>query len=370
MVGAWDHGVAGCSGAAGVHTIVRGEKVDWASPEGKALLDEMQALKDSNPAVTWDDVASQFGLTKSQVRNARYRYGYMGTQVEKGNVTFNDMRVPDAEDVRDFVSAMVDMQSAQQALDTKQVKASFTLRETKPVGIAFFGDWHMGADGVDYGLHEHQVETIRNEEGLYMIGMGDYKDNYITDAPKGGAAGQIIQPGMQDRVVRYYIKKLREQILALIRGCHDHWDMRSASKDFVDVLCEDANAVNLWHGGTISIGLGNQVYTGHVRHRYKFESSLNRSNAMRRMMEMFGTADFAALAHHHNPHVDFYHLQGAYRALIRSGSVKKWDEYAQQHGFGKGKAGVPVLILWPDEHRMEAHWDLRPGIEHLRAVRK
>ncbi len=90
---------------------------------------------------------------------------------------------------------------------------------------------------------------------------------------------------------------------------------------------------------------------------------------MRRMMEIYGPADFAALAHLHNPEIDFRHLMGQYRALLRSGSYKRWDEYGQKLGGYKGKPGVPVLILWPDEHRMEPHRDLRSGIEHLRAVR-
>ena len=35
-------------------------------------------------------------------------------------------------------------------LESKQNKADIHLDDDKPVGIAFWGDWHIGAKGADY----------------------------------------------------------------------------------------------------------------------------------------------------------------------------------------------------------------------------
>lgn len=290
-------------------------------------------------------------------------------KIKKSRVTFEDIRTTSTEDVEHFIEAMIALQDAQSALDTKQVEAAIRLDETKPVGLAFWGDWHLGGSGVKYRLFQRDLETILSTDGLYCLGLGDYKDNMITGTPAGANFEQIIQPGMQDKVVLYYMEQIGEKMLALVRGCHDDWTKKQGDTDFVAACAEKARAVNFWHGGTLTIHLGEQTYTGHIRHKFKYESSLNTTNAHRRMMETYGPADFAALAHLHNPEGDDRHFMGAYRSFVRSGSYKVWDEFGQKIGGFKGRPGIPVAILYPDEHRIVTHRDLRTGIEHLKALR-
>ena len=85
---------------------------------------------------------------------------------------------------------------------------------------------------------------------------------------------------------------------------------------------------------------------------------------------MFGPADVAAIAHKHNPFDMMRHLMGQYRIFLRSGSVKIWDDHGQQGGYGKGKPGVPVVIFYPNEHRMIPFTHLKDGVEVLNAIRK
>ena len=99
-------------------------------------------------------------------------------------------------------------------------------------------------------------------------------------------------------------------------------------------------------------------------------TSLTVDDAMRRLMEVFGPCDVASVAHLHNPHTTMRHLMGQYRVMVRSGSVKIWDSYGQQGGFGKGKPGMPVVIFYPNEHRMMNFTHLRDGVEVLNALRR
>lgn len=155
-----------------------------------------------------------------------------------------------------------------------------------------------------------------------------------------------------------------------VHNCHDSWDKKQGDKDFIDTLCEIADAINLWHGGDLFINLGNQQYHWKCRHKYPYKSTLNVENAMRRIMEIQGPCDVAAEAHLHNPYVMERHLMGEFRYFIRSGSYKIWDEHGQQLAGYKGKPGVPVIIMFPDEHKLLGFRDLEKGIAVLKSLRE
>lgn len=299
-----------------------------------------------------------------------YRRAKAQQRVQKERIAFEDMRQTTDDDVEAFIDAMLNLQDVTEALDTKQVTGTITLDDSKPVGIAFWGDWHYGGRGVDYRLLESDRQLILDTDGLYVAGTGDYKDNYITGTHAGAAFEQIIQPGEQDRIVLHYWESLASKALLIARGCHDDWHKRMADVDFVAACAAKAGALNFWHGGTLTLRIGSQTYTGHIRHKFRYESTLNTTNAQRRMMEIYGPADFAVLAHLHNPEINERHFMGEYRWFVRSGSYKVWDEYGQKIGGFKGKPGVPVLIFYPGERRIDGYKDLKAGIEALRNARR
>lgn len=299
-----------------------------------------------------------------------YRRRKAQEQVQKERIIFEDLRQTTDDDVEAFIDAMMQLQDVSDSMDTKQVEGAITLDDDKPVGVAFWGDWHIGGKGVDYRLFQADKEAILATDGLYIVGTGDYKDNYLTGSHPGAQFEQIIQPGSQDRIVLHHWQELGRKTLAIVRGCHDDWTKKMGDTDFISACAKVAHpALNFWHGGTLTLHLGCQTYKGHIRHKFKYESSLNTTNAQRRMMEIYGPADFGVLAHLHNPEVNQRHLMGAYRWLVRSGSYKVWDEFGQKIGGYKGKPGVPVLIFYPGEKRIEGYRDLRAGIEALKYAR-
>lgn len=308
------------------------------------------------------------GVARATGRNERSLRRWVKNNIKK--VEYVDKREYTENDIDDFYKTMMAMQKAQQRLSTKQVKATIAINDNKPIGIAWWSDWHEGAIGTDYDLLEHHSQLIKSTEGLYWIGGGDYKDNYITGTHAGANFEQVIQPGIQDIAVKRRIGMMADNCLALVRGCHDSWDKKQGDKDFIDTLCEIADAINLWHGGDLFINLGNQQYHWKCRHKYPYKSTLNVENAMRRIMEIQGPCDVAAEAHLHNPYVMERHLMGEFRYFIRSGSYKVWDEHGQQLAGYKGKPGVPIIIMFPDEHKLLGFRDLEKGIAVLKSLRE
>lgn len=291
-------------------------------------------------------------------------------KVVKGKVEFEDIKVRSKDNIAEFIKIMKLVKKAHENIDTKQTEVTVRIDDDKAVAIALTSDWHIGCIGTDYQRLEEDLKLIKDTEGLYVVGLGDYKDNYIRNSPPGGQFRQIINPAMQDTLVFYYMSMVQGKVLALVRGCHDNWDYRNSGKDFIEALCEEVNAANLWHGGALKIKLGNQEYLFRLRHKYKYQSSLNLENAMRRLIEFQGPADVAAEAHLHNPYVMTRRIGEKETILIRTGSYKVFDDYAQQLGGFKGIIGVPVVILWPDRHKLLAIPDLETGAQILTDIRE
>ncbi|RJQ52133.1 MAG: hypothetical protein C4521_10870 [Actinobacteria bacterium] len=364
--------------------------MNWATPEGKELRRKLRDRVNID-GVSYAEAGREYNLTSEQVRKALRRYAEEDStpppidrgpndcwlnafpnekRVQHGSVVYANLRVPDPEAIETYRRAMLQLQAADEVLETRQVEVTIELPGSLPVGFAYTGDWHTGGKGVYYELSEADWDLIMVTEGLYAFGMGDYGDDYITRSHPGGQFGQIIQPSRQYQIVRARMGNApRGKVLGLACGCHDHWVFREVSEDVVAELCKLADCANLWHGATVTVKVGRETYTFHIRHKFPFESRFNTTNAQRRMMEFFGPADWAVLGHLHYPEVDTRPLAGERRSLIRSGSYKVWDDYGQQLAGFKGKPGVPVVIVWPDKHWHVAFDDLRTGVLHLQAVR-
>jgi hypothetical protein len=267
-----------------------------------------------------------------------------------------DKKEPTIEDVDNLISSVQKLQKAQQAIDPKQVKVTFKTNDDKPICIAWWGDWHLGGSGVDYDkFHEHQ-QIIEDTEGLHWIGAGDYRDNYLPRMPFGNNE-QTIPAGTQDLMVKHELKKVAHNCIGLVRGCHEDFSKQNSDTDLIQSMCEitkeyGQGAVNLWHGGDIHIEHGGFNYHYKCRHKYKFESSLNTMNSMRRIMEIQGPCDVACVAHLHNPEINERMLMGAFRVMMRGGSYKVWDEHGQKLAGYKGISGVPCTIIYPNKKRM------------------
>lgn len=315
--------------------------------------------------LSYEQIRERLGLSTTKQVNHAINRARKARAVE-----YEDKREYTEEDVDNFIASMIDLQEKKEKLSTRQTKASIRLNGDKPVGVAFWGDWHIGAAGVDYKLFEQDLAKIRDTEGLYFIGAGDYKDNYVTGIAPGAQYEQIIQPGMQDMAVKRYLEQVTDKCLALVRGCHEDWAKKLTDVDFMEFLCHETGSINLWHGGELTIKVGDQSYLWRCRHKYKYQSSLNLENAMRRINEIQGPCDVAAEAHLHNGYIMQRHLMGQYRIMLRTGSYKVMDEFGQKLAGYEGLPAVPVVIMFPDRHQMIGELHLDRAIEILNSLRR
>jgi hypothetical protein len=323
-----------------------------------------EASKEYVPGVFgYRKIAEKYGLSVKTVES-RFRTWKIK------NIIFQDKKPePTPDNIYDYYEKLKQLDKSIDTMDTKQTKTHVKLDDHKPVGIAFTGDWHTGEHGIDYKQMDEDRELITGTEGVYAILMGDYKGNYKPTKHPSGTYTQVASPSMQDLLIKEFFDQYKGTALAAITGCHDQWDFAISGRDLMTEMCSIAKCVNLWHGGGINIELGNQQYKIRARHKFKGESDLNTTNTQRRLLNFFGPCDVICVAHKHYPDMQQSDKMGQDVIYLRSGSYKVYDEFGQQLGGYEGKAGVSIVILYPDEKKIVPFKNLRDGITHLQAVR-
>lgn len=339
------------------------------------MIDYKKALELKQGGKPLKEIMEELNIEVKYKTFQRALYEYEKTGHErnikvKNNIEFLDRKEEPQEcDLQEYYEGLKQLERSMDKLDRKQTKAEITINDDKPIAIAHWGDWHLGSRGLDYEQFDKDRELIKSTEGLYFIGMGDYKDNNSSYVTRSSNENSISQ-GMQDLLVNKMMEEVKGKCIALIRGCHDDWDKKLSDKDFIEELCKTTDSINLWHGGMLIVNIGYETYKIAARHKYKNESSLNTTNAQRNMMNDFGPVDVVALAHKHFPDLQILDRMGGKVVYIRSGSYKKYDEFGQKIGGYEGKKSVPIEVIFPKEHKVVPFQELEDGITYLKAVRK
>lgn len=327
--------------------------------DGKSWTQVAREMKPYFPELSEQQVLEK---VRGRLRNTeRYK--------NKGRITYEDMKSPSEVDVKEFYNKMLAMNNSIMNLEKKQNKADIAIDDDKPIGIAFWGDWHLGAKGVDYNQHDIDTDIIKNTDGLYIIGTGDYKDNNNAFVHPSSVQENLIATDLQDKIVEMKIEEVKDKIIALVRGCHDDWDKRNSNKNFIQNLCDISNSINLWHGGIINLTLGEIEYRIAARHKYKNESGLNTTNTQRNFINDFGHCDIVAVAHKHFCEMHHTRRMSEETIYLRSGTYKAYDEFGQKLAGYEGGYGVPVVILYPDRREMIPVKSLDVAVEMLEKLR-
>lgn len=316
------------------------------------------------PPLLVKEFGGQFSF--HQVRNRLRRHPDYKEPYQKGNVTYENRRINDDASMEGLKSLLVQAQHVMQDDDVRQTSVTITIDDTKPIGIPFLADWHIGGWGVDHEKLFADVDLIAGFDGLHPIHLGDTKDNYRDI--KGTPQEQLIRPGKQDSVVLSLMEQL-QNMLAVMLGCHDYWDIKDGDKDFISTCAQVSDSVHLWAGGDMFLNLGEQQYHIRARHKYKGESGLNTTNTQRRMTDEMGHADINAVAHKHFWDMQQHIRQGKPTIDLRAGTYKYLDDFGQKLAGYKGMYGIPIVILFPDKKKLVPFTDFMQGLEYLDYLR-
>lgn len=287
------------------------------------------------------------------------------------------VRMPPAEDEWETLwSSLEQAGETRGDLCAAQETTEFVSTDSKPIGVCFLGDIHTGNSGVDYARLRQDLEVIRDTDGLYVCGMGDYIDNFKPQAKSGTGLYHSLfaSPEEQLAYVTTRMKLAKGKWLCIAQGNHDAFDGKWAGIDRLPSLAQDLAAPYFSErGGTIMLHVGSTRYVIVVKHDYRGKSQVNKSNAQRRMWDEYPewtNADVVCLAHLHEPDLHQTMRKGQIVTYLRTGTYKTHDEWAESAGY-KPAYGVPLVVLYPEQRRIVAfHGEhFTQGVGFLRAMR-
>lgn len=244
-----------------------------------------------------------------------------------------------------------------------------------PIALAFMGDIHAGAGGVDYARFRRDLDVIRETDGLYFISNGDQLENANPKMKSGNALyhAAFSSPREQLHYIKTRFWPVKDKLLCITQGNHEARDGQMAGIDRLPGLANDLGVSYFTErGGTIHLTVGDQRYTIIAKHSYMGNSKITATNSARRLWvewpHSWESADVIALAHFHDPHVYQHEVRGRDVVWLRNGSYKIKDEWSESKGY-RPAYGVPIVIFYPDTHKMVAFKDFDDGVRFFRAIR-
>jgi len=256
------------------------------------------------------------------------------------------------------------------------------LETNDPVGMFFAGDLHIGDIGTDHQALLRDVERIQQTEGLYGTLGGDYINNFINPGGRRKIANHEILPvEFAWELTADLFDRLKDSLWAILIGNHDNWTYDAADIDKLGQIVRDLGVPYGFHGCNVHITYPTgQSYKVRLRHKYRFESSVNILNAVKQMWRWDEQFDVGVLHHLHQPGVEaFLAPERGQCWAIRPGSYKVEDDWGFERGFHKTGVGmsttfgtdkscqysIPVAIFWPNERRIHVSTSITEGIEYL-----
>jgi hypothetical protein len=253
----------------------------------------------------------------------------------------------------------------------------FAPNDGLPVGILFSADWHCGAHGVAYDELDAHLALLRDTDGLYGIGNGDYHEGVSIHSKAAPALyNGCYNSGdeQEERVMMRLRIPGSGKWIVMTKGNHDAWVERHAGLSRTERLAKDLGVEHFGEGGgTVYANVGDYRYAIGVRHNHAGNSQLNTSNAQRRMVDgwlSWDTLHVAVLSHFHFNDLHIAPRHGKRCVYLRTGTFKVYDSYAKGGGF-LPELGTPLIILLPDEEKVLPFRgdDLAHGLDQLALLR-
>ncbi len=314
-----------------------------------------QFVADTQVMKTYE-LAAKYGIAESTVREWRlYCERVLGQPVGYGkDIKFLDKKdgASPADDA-ELWAMMTALNAKRDQTRLAQDHLSVEIAGNAPVGFAFFGDMHTGVEGVLYDEMNVDFDALAAADGVYAVGGGDYAHNPKAHTKPGENLYRMIvpDPDAQYRMAMYQIRKLEGKLAGLIKGCHDDWDAQVAGFERVAAMCQELGCAYLGHGAVIEVKVGGQVYKLLARHKYR-GGGVDTVGSQRKAWENIDQVDAVVFAHlHHNvSHIE--PRSGGDVVYMRSGSYFHRDEFGMKVGHYSGQRGIPLLVLYPDQHRI------------------
>jgi len=229
-------------------------------------------------------------------------------------------------------------------------------------------DVHLGSPDCDEDLFLHDLEVIKNDDAARLILNGDLLQ-YDTKKSRGDVYRQKYPPGQQKRLMRQFLKPVKDRILGMVGGNHDEGRTDEDATPIQDIAewlgvpyCEGEALFRIAVGSKRKNGKP-AVYTLYCTHgwtgsRFIGGKALN----LHRLSEIV-LADVYVISHTHQqmafpdsyyvPDLRNNNVMQVTRYYVNTGSYQRRGQYPIRKGLRPAVLGTPQIALSGAEKKVE-----------------
>lgn len=249
-----------------------------------------------------------------------------------------------------------------------------TLPYAESIEIHPMADLHLGDINSDFKAIMEKIEHIKNTPNAYCILDGDLMDSAIASSI-GDTYGASLQPMEQIRQCVKIFEPIKDKILAVLPGNHEHRIYKSDGLDMTEIMCSQLGILDRYSSTTalLFIRFGNsgghnknrpQLYTAYVTHGSgggrREGGKVNRLADLASIVD----ADIYIHAHTHLPLVfreSFFRVSGSNSSIaeveklfVNTAASLKYGGYGDKQGYKPASRKSPVIYLNGLKHEMWA----------------
>lgn len=235
-------------------------------------------------------------------------------------------------------------------------------------------DLHLGDIHSDFKSIMEKIEHIKNTPNAYCILDGDLMDSAIASSI-GDTYGASLQPMEQMRQCVNIFAPIKDKILAVLPGNHEHRIYKTDGLDITEIMCSQLGIVERYSPTTallfIRFGTSSsqrrnrpQLYTAYVTHGSgggrKEGGKVNRLADLASIVD----ADIYIHAHTHLPLVfreSFFRVSGSNSSVaeveklfVNTAASLRYGGYGDKQAYKPASRKSPVIYLNGLKHEMWA----------------
>ena len=235
-------------------------------------------------------------------------------------------------------------------------------------------DLHLGDIHSDFKAIMEKIEHIKNTDNAYCILDGDLMDAAIATSI-GDTYGANLQPMEQLKQCVKIFEPIKDKILAVLPGNHEHRIYKSDGLDITELMCSQLGIASRYSPTTalLFIRFGKQssarhgrpfLYTAYVTHGSgggrKEGGKINRLADLASIVD----ADIYIHAHTHLPLIfreSFFRVSGSNSSVneveklfVNTASSLQYGGYGDKQGYKPASRKSPVIYLSGTKHEMWA----------------
>ena len=251
-----------------------------------------------------------------------------------------------------LISIMAERQQRMRAAAAARRWREIRIEQTRPFGIVWFTDVHLGDNGTDYAALMADLETAAGTPHVYSAFIGDASNNWPTDGRLAKKwADQETSARTERRLVEWFMRDAGQRWLFWVLGNHDAW---ANGAEILHRMNIEMIPMEDWRAKfRLVLQTGREVRID-AAHDFKGNSQWNSLQGLVKEAKWGEEAHLYIAGHRHTAAI--HQEEIAERSthhkpwLVRARGYKMMDEYAHRHQFAEQQSGKAVITIIDPQH--------------------